>query len=154
MINIHVVICTSVLTIACLAISHRLILLVLLDHHYNQHHHQSPVIPSSSNVGPTVPTPVEAIREANTRAAAPTRIDTPLSTTSHVVSRRPPISNVTHCSRSVESSYRSTNTFSHSADDLNWCQVAMDKHRVVIGRSWGSLSKEEKFKWDQLSWCD
>ena len=177
MTNIHVVICTTVLTIACLAISHRLILLVLLDQHHHDHDHDHfhhpAVKPSRSNEAQRK----EAIRKkeqelAGTRTAAaaaaqstyaPIRVATTHAQAGAVGRPPPPLSskvsrsssnnNESHCPRSVESSYRSTDSAS-VVDDLHWCHVARDKHRVVIGRSWGSLSKRDKFKWDRLNWCD
>lgn len=171
MTNIHVVICTAVLTIACLAISHRLILLILLDQHHHDHDHfnHPAVKPSRSNEAQRK----EAIRkkvqeeEAGTRtaAAAAQSIYAPMRVaTTHAqagaVGRPPPLSssssssnNESHCPRSVESSYRSTDSAS-VVDDLHWCHGAKNKHRVEIGRSWGSLSKRDKFKWDKLNWCD
>lgn len=173
MTNIHVVICTTVLTIACLAISHRLILLVLLDQHHHDHDHDHFHHPAVKLSRSNEAQRKEAIRKneqeevAGTRTAAaqstyaPIRVATTHAQAGAVGRPPPPLSssrssssnNESHCPRSVESSYRSTDSAS-VVDDLHWCYVARDKHRVVIGRSWGSLSKRDKFKWDKLNWCD
>jgi hypothetical protein len=111
----------------------------------------------------------EQEEEAGTRTAAaaaqstyaPTRVST-THAQAGAAGRPPPLSsssstsssnNESHCPRSVELSYRSTDSAS-VVDDLHWCHGARDKFRVVIGRSWGSLSKRDKFKWDKLNWCN
>lgn len=35
--------------------------------------------------------------------------------------------------------------------DLQWCQDTVRTHKVEIGRSWGSLGREGKTRWDQVN---
>ena len=39
---------------------------------------------------------------------------------------------------------------SSTTEDLAWCKRARQNYRVFIGRSWGTMGKDERFYWDKV----
>jgi hypothetical protein len=53
------------------------------------------------------------------------------------------------CDSSVHEKY-SAPDLSSSVESLKWCKDTIVRDRVVIGRSWGSMSKDSQMRWDKI----
>jgi hypothetical protein len=58
------------------------------------------------------------------------------------------ISEATKCPAQVEKKYKTSSGGDVGINSLKWCQAMKQKHNVNIGRSWGSLAKNDKQQWD------
>lgn len=54
------------------------------------------------------------------------------------------------CSTSVKEKYSAIDSSSNFGNDLKWCQETIKRDKVVIGRSWGRMSKESQLRWDAV----
>ena len=54
------------------------------------------------------------------------------------------------CSSSVKEKY-GLSSEDDQQRDLEWCQTAIRMNGVIIGHTWGTLSKADTFKWDKIN---
>ena len=107
--------------------------------HSSQHSKSLPNPPpsSSSRISPTI----TSSSYKTPPAPPPTTINSVFSS-KHI------------CKGDNIAAYSNTNnnfTNNHMATDIQWCRDAVRKNGVEIGRSWGSLSRESRTKWDQIN---
>lgn len=65
------------------------------------------------------------------------------------ISTRLQVQDLVYCSSSTQQLYATLPSASESDSQRQWCTTAEKQYRVVVGRSWGSLTKAGQNSWEE-----